>query len=61
MKYSQKELEFIVDRIDKNLFSLNNWERDFFNNVKCIVQSGGALSPARHETLSKIWDKLGDA
>lgn len=58
MKYTQKELEFIVERIDKQTYELSEWEQGFFASVKLRVENGLPLSPKQAECLSKIWDKL---
>jgi len=58
MKYSNKELNFIADRIEKNLYELNDWEQGFFKTVKPRIRSDIPLSSKTHECLSKIWDKL---
>lgn len=58
MIYSQKELEFIVDRIEKQTFELNEWEKGFFQSVSSKIKSGVKLSNNQKEKLSEIWDKL---
>ena len=60
MKYTDKELLFIVERIDKQLYELTEWEQNFFVSVKPRVLAGIPLSSKQHEVLSRIWDKLGD-
>ena len=58
MKYTQKELLFIVERIDKQLYELSEWEQRFFASVKPLVEKGEPLSPGRAKILNGIWDKL---
>lgn len=58
MKYSDKELGFIVDRIDKQSYELTEWELGYFESVKKRVRAGLSLSPKQAECLSKIWDKF---
>lgn len=58
MKYSQKELLFIVERIDKQAYELSEWEQSFFSSVRPQIEKGLPLSPKQAECLSKIWDKL---
>lgn len=58
MKYSNKELHFIIERIDKNTYELNEWELKFFNSIKAKVLADIPISNKQHEKLSQIWDKL---
>lgn len=58
MKYSQKELLFIVERIDKQAYELSEWEQSFFSSIKPRIENGLLLSSKQHECLSKIWDRL---
>ena len=58
VKYTDKELLFIVDRISKNLYELSDWERSFFESIHPRVLAGIPLSSKQQEVLSKIWDKL---
>lgn len=58
MKYTDKELLFIVDRIAKQLYELTEWEQNFFASVKPRVLAAIPLSSKQHEVLSRIWDKL---
>lgn len=58
MKYSQKELLFIMERLDKQAYELSEWEQSFFSSVRPRIEKGLPLSPKQAEVLSKIWDKL---
>jgi len=58
MKYSDKELNFIADRIEKQMYELSDWEQDFFNSIKSKIRSAVPLSSKQSECLSRIWDKL---
>lgn len=58
MKYSQKELEFIIERIDKQSYELTEWELGFFNSIKPKVENGLTLTDKQNECLNKIWDRL---
>lgn len=58
MKYSDKELLFIADRIEKQRYDLTEWEQGFFSSVNPRIKAGIPLSEKQHECLSKIWDKL---
>ena len=58
MKYSQKELLFIAERLDKQSYELSEWEKTFFASVKPRIQNGLALSAKQAECLSKIWNKI---
>jgi hypothetical protein len=58
VKYSQKELNFIVERIDKQAYELSEWEQSFFASVKPRIEKGLPLSPKQAEVLSGIWDKI---
>lgn len=58
MKYGDKELRFIADRIEKQFYDLSEWERGFFKTVSHRIKSGLPLSDKQSECLSKIWDRL---
>lgn len=58
MRYSQKELLFIAERIDKQLYELSDWEQSFFKSVQSRIVQGLTLSSKQVEVLSKIWDKV---
>lgn len=58
MKYSQKELLFIVNCIDKQSYELNAWEKRFVSNIKDLVEHEIQLSASQAEKLSEIWDRL---
>jgi hypothetical protein len=61
MKYSLKELEFIMTRIDKNSHALSEWEQEFFTSVKNRFDAGIPLSDKQKEKISQIWDKMGES
>ena len=58
MKYSDKELLFIVERLDKSMYQLTEWEQSFFSTVKPRILAGIPISDKQHAALSKIWDKI---
>jgi hypothetical protein len=58
MKYTDKELLFIGERINKNLYELSEWEKGFFESVYPRILAGVPLPHKQLESLSKIWDKL---
>ena len=58
MKYSDKELLFISERIEKQLYELSDWEKGFFESINPRIKAGILLSSKQQECLSKIWDKL---
>jgi hypothetical protein len=58
MKYSDKELCFMVERIEKQQFELNEWEQGFFASIRPRILAGIPISSKQHECLSKIWDKV---
>lgn len=60
MKYGQEELKFIVERIDKNLYELTDWEKTFFHDIAPLVRNNKPLSPKQAECLSRIWDKISE-
>lgn len=57
MKYSDKELLFIVERLEKSMSQLTEWEQGFFATVKPRILAGIPISDKQHSALSKIWDK----
>lgn len=61
MKYSDTELKFIVERIDKQQYALTEWEQGFFKTVKALVEADKPLSAKQAECLSKIWDRMEEA
>lgn len=60
MKYSDKELRFIVGRLDHLRHSMTEWEENFYDSIAPRVMHGLPLSSKQAETLSKIWDKMED-
>lgn len=58
MKYADKELNFIADRIEKQLYELTEWEESFFKSVLPRIRAAIPLSDKQQEIVSKIWDKL---
>lgn len=58
MKYTDKELMFIAERIEKQMYELSEWEQGFFNTVNPRIKAGLPLSSKQAECLSSIWDKL---
>ena len=60
MKYGDKELQFIADRIEKQMYELSEWEQGFFTSVAPRIKAGIPLSSKQAKCLSKIWDKLGE-
>ena len=60
MKYTDKELSFIADRIEKQLYELTEWEQSFFLSVAPRIRAAIPLSSKQQEIISKIWDKLVD-
>jgi hypothetical protein len=38
--------------------NLNEWETDFFENVKRRVEEGRELTDPQEESLTKIWNRI---
>ena len=58
MKYSNKELQFIIQRLSLLEYDLSEWEVGFVNSVAPRIAQGLPLSDKQMSTLSKIWDKV---
>lgn len=50
-----KDIEQAV--LDKEI-NLNEWETDFFENVKRRVEEGRELTDPQEESLTKIWNRI---
>lgn len=58
MLYTTKEINFILERIDKQLYLLSDWETNFINSIKKQLQNNQSLTPHQNKKLNEIWDKV---
>lgn len=60
MKYTNKEMQFMLAAMNNSLHELNDWELGFLEKIGPRILSEQELTHKQAEKFSQIWDKLED-